>query len=183
MQMNLFNAWFLAVPIFIVGVYIAVCHRDTVKRMADMTGYSRKEKAVTVSASSVPHLFTLLTIFIPLSLNPVAVVIGAPLYAIGLIGFIAAVASYIKAPPEVPAVHGIYKISRNPMYVAALLAYAGITVLTQNILLLILLIIMIILHHVMILSEERACAKRFGKQYEQYKKNTPRYLFLRNQSR
>ncbi len=178
MQINLFNAWFLAVPIFIVGIYIAVRHRDTAKRMADMTGYSRKEKAVTVSASSAPHLFTLLTIFTPLSPSTVAIAMGAPIYAVGLIGFITAVASYIKAPPESLVVHGIYKISRNPMYVAALLAYVGITVLTLNILLAILLIIMIAMHHMMMLSEERACAKRFGKLYEQYRKDTPRYLFL-----
>lgn len=177
MQMNLFNAWFLAVPMIIVGIYIAVFHRNTAKRMADMTGYSRKEKTVTVSASIAPHLFTLLTIFIPLSPSTVAVVIGAPIYAIGLIGFIAAVVSYIKAPPKALAVHGIYRISRNPMYVTALLAYAGITVLTLNILLTILLIVMIALHHMMILSEEGACVKRFGKYYEQYRENTPRYLF------
>jgi protein-S-isoprenylcysteine O-methyltransferase Ste14 len=178
MQMNLFNAWLLVVPIFTVGVYIALRHRDTAKRMADMSGYSRIEKGISVSASLAPHLFTLMTLFIPVSPSTVAVVIGAPLYAIGLIGFVAAVVSYIKTPPEVPAVHGIYIISRNPMYVAALLAYAGITILTLNILLSILLIIMFALHHMMILSEERACAKRFGKQYEQYRENTPRYLFL-----
>lgn len=178
MQVHLFNAWFLAVPVIIVGIYIAVFHRDTAKRMADMTSYSPREKAVTASASVAPHLFTLLTIFIPLSSNTIAVIIGAPLYTIGLIGFIAAVVSYIKAPPEAPAVHGIYKISRNPMYVAALLAYAGIAVMTLNILLTMLLIVMIILHHMMIRAEEKACAKRFGKQYEQYRGNTPRYLFL-----
>ena len=178
MQLNLFNAWFLAIPIIIVGIYIAVFRRDTAKRMADMTGYNRRERAITISASVTPHLFTLLTIFIPLSSNTIAVVIGAPLYTIGAIGFVAAVVSYIKAPSEAPAVQGIYRISRNPMYVAALLAYSGITVLTLNILLAILQVIMIALHHMMILSEESACVKRFGKQYEQYRKNTPRYLFL-----
>lgn len=177
MQVNFFNAWLFTVPIFIVGIYIAVRHRDTAKRMADMTGYSRKEKAATVSASSAPHLFTLLTIFIPLSPSTVAVVIGAPLYAIGLIGFIAAVASYIKAPPEAPAVHGIYKISRNPMYITALLSYTGIAVMTLNIHLTMLLIVMIVLHHMMIQAEEKACAKRFGNQYRRYMENTPRYLF------
>lgn len=178
MQINLFNAWILAVPIIIVGIYVAVFHRGTAKRMADMSGYSRKEGAITVSASIAPHLFTLLTLFIPLSSNTIAVVIGAPLYTIGLIGFVVAVVSYVKTPPGVLASHGIYKISRNPMYVAALLAYAGIAVMTLNILLTVLLIIMTILHHKMILSEERACAKRFGKQYEQYRGNTPRYLLL-----
>lgn len=179
MRLYLFNAWILAVPLVIVGGYIAVFHRAATKRMADMTGYSRQEKVVAALASSAPHLFTLLTIFIPLSPNTVAIVIGTPFYAIGLIGFISAVVSYIKTPPDAVVVHGIYKLSRNPMYVAALLAYAGITVLTLNILLTIVLIIMIVFHHRMILSEESACAKRFGKQYEQYRDNTPRYLFLR----
>ncbi len=178
MQVHLFNAWFLASPMIIVGIYIAVFHRDTVKRMADMTGYSPREKAVTASASVTPHLFTLLTIFIPLSSNTIAIVIGAPLYTIGLIGLVAAVVSYIKSPPEALAMQGIYKISRNPMYVAALLAYTGIAVMTLNILLTMLLIVMIILHHLMIRAEEKACAKRFGKQYEQYKEQTPRYVFL-----
>ncbi len=179
MQLHLFNAWILAVPLIIVGIYIAVFHRDATKRMADMTGYSRKEKVVTALSSSAPHLFTLLTIFIPLSLNRGAIVIGVPLYAIGLIGFISALVTYIKTCSDALVVRGIYKISRNPMYVAALLAYAGITILTLNILLTILLIIMIASHHMMILSEESACARRFGKQYEQYRKDTPRYLFLR----
>ncbi len=179
MQLHLFNAWVLAVPLIIVGVYIGMFHRAATKRMADMTGYSRKEKVVTALASSTPHLFTLLTIFIPLSPNTIAIAIGVSFYAIGLIGFISAVVCYIKIRPDALVVHGIYKISRNPMYVGALLAYAGITVLTLNNLLAILLIIMIAFHHRMILSEESACAKRFGRQYEQYRKDTPRYLFLR----
>lgn len=120
----------------------------------------------------------LLFIFIPLSSNMLAVVIGAPLYAIGLIGFVAAVASYIKAIPEGLATHGIYRITRNPMYVTALLVYAGMAMMTINLLLSVLLIVMIFLHHLMILSEERACVIRFGKQYEQYRIDTPRYLFL-----
>ncbi len=178
MQVHLFNAWLLAVPIIIAGIYIAMFHRDTAKRMADMTGYSPKEKAVTVSASATPHLFTVMTIFIPLSSNTIAVAIGATAYAIGLIGFLSAVSSYIKTPPGVLATHGIYRISRNPMYITALLSFAGIAIMTLNVLLAIILSIMIILHHIMILSEEKACAKRFGKQYEQYEGGTPRYLFL-----
>ncbi len=178
MQIKLFNAWILAAPLILVGLYVAVFHRNTARRMADTTGYSRREKAITISASTSPHLFTLLTIFIPLSSNIIVLAAGTVLYTLGLIGFVAGVASYIKADPESPAMQGIYKISRNPMYVTALLSYAGIAVITLNALLMILLIIMILLHHLMILSEERVCAKNFGKQYEQYSAKTPRYLFF-----
>lgn len=178
MHVHLFNAWFLAVPILSAGIYVAVFHRDTVKRMADMTGYSQKEKALAVSASSTPHLFTLVAFFIPLSSNTIAVAVGATAYAIGLIGFLSALSTYIKTPPGTLATRGMYRISRNPMYVTALLSFAGITIITLNVLPAIILCVMVILHHMMIRSEEKACAERFGKQYEQYKGNTPRYLFL-----
>lgn len=178
-EMNIpFNTWIFSVPMIVVGIFVAVFSRDTAKRMADMTGYSQKEKAITVSASTSPHLFALLTVFIPPSSNISAFVIGALLYATGLIGFVIAVLSYSKTPPETPAAHGIYKISRNPMYVTALIAYTGITVMTLNIALAVLLVIMILLHRLMIKAEEKACLKRFGKQYEQYMENTPRYIFL-----
>ncbi len=178
MQISLFNAWLLSAPIAIIGIDIAVFHRETAKRMADMTGYSRKDKAATISASVAPYPFMFLTIFIPPSSNKVAAVIGALLYAVGLIGFVVAVVNYIKTLPGVLTTNGIYKVSRNPMYVTALLAFTGIAVITLNVLLTILLIIMILLHHMMILSEEKVCAKRFGQQYKQYTGNTPRYLFL-----
>ena len=178
MRIDLFNAWVLSAPIIIIGIYVAVFHRGAAKRMADMTGYSQKEKAAAVSASMSPHLFTLLTIFIPLTSNISAFVTGASLYTAGLAGFILAVVSYSKTLPEAQASHGVYKISRNPMYVTALMAYAGITLMTLNGLLALLLIIIILLHHMMIKAEEKACLQRFGKQYERYMENTPRYLLL-----
>ena len=178
MQINLFNSWIFSAPVILVGVYIAVFHRDTARRMADMTGYSGKEKAAAVAASIAPYPFVVLTVFIPLSSSVSALAIGALLYAAGMAGFVASVASYTKTRPGTLATHGIYQISRNPMYVAALLAFAGIAVMTLSVLLAILLLIMIILHHMMILAEERACVERFGEQYEDYRKNTPRYLLL-----
>ncbi len=144
--------------------------------MADMSHYSRKEKVIAVSASLSPHLFALLCIFIPLSENRLAAVIGSLLYALGLIGFMVAVSSYVKTPPGKPVTRGIYGISRNPMYLTALTAFMGITVMTLNFPLALLLIVRWVLNHRMVLAEESPCLKCFGEDYERYMQNTPRYL-------
>lgn len=178
MQISLFNAWFLSVPMIIIFAYVSVFHTATTKRMGDMNGYTPKEKAAAVLASLSPYPFMIMTVFIPLSANKTAIICGTLLYAVGLIGFLSAVVSYVKIRPGEPATQGIYKVSRNPMYVSAFLIFASIVIMTLNALLTILLIIIITLNHRMIQVEEKACARRFGKTYEHYRENTPRYLFM-----
>ncbi len=178
MRISLFNAWFLSAPMIIIFAYVSVFHTATAKRMGDMTGYTPKEKAATVLASLSPYPFMALTVFTPISSNKAAIVIGALLYAIGLTGFLFAVVNYAKSLPGKPAMQGIYKISRNPMYVSALLIFASIVIVTLNVSLMILLIIIIGLHHGMIRAEENACTRRFAEAYELYTKSTPRYLFI-----
>lgn len=178
MQIGLLNAWLLSLPMIVIFAYVATFHRDAARRMADMSGYAPKEKAAAVLASTAPYPFMILTIFTLISSSKTAVIPGALSYAIGLIGFLSAVTSYTKISPGELAMQGIYKISRNPMYVSALLMFAGIVIMTLNVFLTVLLVIIIILHHKMIQAEETACARRFGKTYERYRENTPRYLFF-----
>lgn len=178
MRISLFNAWFLSAPMIIIFAYVSVFHTATAKRMGDMTGYTPKEKATAVLASLSPYPFMALTVFTPISSHKAAMVIGTLFYTIGLTGFLFAVISYTKIRQGEPATQGIYKVSRNPMYVSALLIFASIVIVTLNISLTILLIIIIGLHHGMIRAEENACTRRFGEAYELYKKSTPRYLFI-----
>jgi len=178
MQIKLLNAWFFSLPMVVIFAYVSVFHRDTVKRMADMTGYARKEKAVAVLASLAPYPFMILTVFTPLSSNKAALFVGSVLYATGLMGFVSAVIGYTTTHPGELSTRGIYKISRNPMYVSALLMFTSIVIMTLNVLLAVLLPVIIILHHKMIQAEENACARQFGKTYERYREHTPRYLFL-----
>lgn len=178
MHMSLLSAWFLSVPMVLIFAYIAIFHRATAKRMSDMTGYTTKEKAIAALASTAPYPFMILTAFTPLTSNTAAIVPGALFYVAGLAGFLFSVVGYTTSLPGKPAMHGIYKISRNPMYVSAFLIFSSIVVMTLNLLLAVLLIVIIILNHGMILSEEKACVKRFGKTYEHYIEKTPRYLFI-----
>jgi protein-S-isoprenylcysteine O-methyltransferase Ste14 len=71
---------------------------------------------------------------------------------------------------------GIYKISRNPMYVGFNLFTISSIFQNANIIVLILGIYSIYSYHLIIKGEENFLEKRFRKQYLDYKKRVNRYL-------
>ena len=72
--------------------------------------------------------------------------------------------------------NGVYRFSRNPMYVAYFICFAGMALLTRSFPLLGLVLIFQISAHWIILAEERWCLERFGDAYAQYRKRVRRYL-------
>ena len=72
--------------------------------------------------------------------------------------------------------NGLYKISRNPMYVGFNLLTISSMIYTLNIWNVILGIYSIAVYHLIILSEERFLENRFGKEYSEYKLKVKRYL-------
>ena len=71
---------------------------------------------------------------------------------------------------------GIYKISRNPMYVGFNLLTVSAIFGLANIAVIFLGIYSIIIYHYIILAEEKFLIKKFGIDYEEYIKRTRRYI-------
>ena len=96
-------------------------------------------------------------------------IIGMILYAISIVHF---------SKPNISGLNtkGLYRISRNPMYIAFFLYFLGCSMLTNSWLLLSILIIFQISVHGLILSEERWCIEQFGEAYKNYMKEVRRYI-------
>ncbi len=72
--------------------------------------------------------------------------------------------------------NGIYKISRNPAFLAFYLMYIGILLLFFNIYLFVVTVITIALFHIQILQEEKFLSTFFKDDYIKYKKTVNRYI-------
>jgi protein-S-isoprenylcysteine O-methyltransferase Ste14 len=72
--------------------------------------------------------------------------------------------------------HGIYRISRNPIYVGVDLITIGSMLFFPGILNIIFALTGIAVHHAIILSEERFLEDRFGQEWLTYKQKTRRYI-------
>jgi protein-S-isoprenylcysteine O-methyltransferase Ste14 len=78
--------------------------------------------------------------------------------------------------PDRLLVGGPYSVSRNPMYIAWTLVYAGLTFVLNTAWPIALLPLVLLLMHLTILREEAVLVARFGDGYLGYKRRVRRYL-------
>ncbi len=71
---------------------------------------------------------------------------------------------------------GLFKISRNPVYLSLLAQALGITILLLNITTIIIFILLLINFNLVIKNEEKFLEKKFGKEYIAYKKRVRRFI-------
>lgn len=71
---------------------------------------------------------------------------------------------------------GIYKISRNPMYMGLYLTFAGCLLYSLNTFYITLSIIVLIIHHIITIAEEKQLLMIYGDAYKLYCNKVRRYL-------
>jgi protein-S-isoprenylcysteine O-methyltransferase Ste14 len=130
-----------------------------------------------------------LNFLIPLGLLAHVFLLGR--IAVGAIAFVAGVGMVIGANrifqrigtntrPSLPTLAlgttGIFTWTRNPMYVGGSLALLGIAIgFALDWVILLLVASLPLIHYGIILREERYLERKFGDEYQRYKKKVPRY--------
>ena len=101
---------------------------------------------------------------------------GIAIYIIGLALLILSIISFSKPSNNGINQVGLYRLSRNPMYVAYFFCFIGISLLVQSFILIGNILVFQISAHWVILSEERWCIEQFGQEYLLYMDKVRRYL-------
>ncbi len=73
-------------------------------------------------------------------------------------------------------VNGLFKLSRNPMYLALYTTFLAAVLFTLNPIILLLAIFVVIVHHRIVLAEERHMHQVFGEEYDSYCMHVRRYI-------
>lgn len=80
-------------------------------------------------------------------------------------------------PPKVLVARGLYRWTRNPMYVGVLSVIAGWAIAFQSRTLAVYLVLVALMFHVFVrVVEEPMLQRKFGPAYEQYRRAVPRWL-------
>jgi len=116
--------------------------------------------------------------FLPIELSSLWFFIGLFVYLLGVvIGTIAMYDFYSTAVDKL-VTKGVYRISRNPMYLSVFLIFFGTGIACVSWLFLLLIMVFVILSHILVSTEERFCLKRYGKSYQEYLNRTSRWIGL-----
>ena len=117
------------------------------------------------------------------------VIAGAVVAAVGILvtitGGLALTRRRTNVSPSLPtlalATTGIFRFTRNPMYVGGMKALAGVALIFALDWLVVLMIpAAFVLHHGIVTREEQYLLRKFGDEYQSYRATAPRYLPLLN---
>ena len=162
----------------IQGFLLLVFPKDVVSRLFDRSGWSEKQRILTIIGKMFSLGCLILIILTPLRINSIAFIVGLILYAVGLAGLVVAMLNFKDTPLNQPVTKGVYKISRHPQIVALFVIFLGICVAIGSWAALFTLMVSKLLQHFGILAEEEICLRRYGESYRAYIERIPRYFLF-----
>ncbi len=168
----------LLLPFFLIRFgLMALLNRAAISRAAHFAPMQGKEMAAywLYQLSNLAILVYLLFLHIKPA-PPLLFYAGWAVYVAGNVLLVFSVVHF--AFPSANGVNqkGLYRISRNPMYLAYFVYFLGCVLLTQSFILLALVFLFQLAAHWVILAEERWCAENLGEEYRRYAREVRRYL-------
>lgn len=171
------NAFFLLIPILLIRYGLLwVLNKEALKRAAFIPALIGRERVAFLFYQVSTILLLVYPFFLKIQMGSAWFVIGLILYSMGTLLYVIATVNYANPNGNGMNLKGLYRVSRNPMYVAYFLYFLGCVLLTSSMVLLVAVIVFQVSAHWIILSEERWCVKEFGEAYIRYMKTVRRYI-------
>jgi protein-S-isoprenylcysteine O-methyltransferase Ste14 len=171
------NAFLTVIPIiFIRYGLLRIIKKEALKRASFFAPIIGREKLAYWVYQITTILILLYLFLLKIKTDSDWFYIGLIVFSLGSILYAVSIINYSK--PKVSGINlsGLYRVSRNPMYIAYFIYFLGCVFLTQSWVLFILLICFQLSVHWIILSEERWCIKKFGEEYIKYMTKVRRYI-------
>jgi protein-S-isoprenylcysteine O-methyltransferase Ste14 len=172
--------WFPATYALITILMVAIYGRDFAKRFLrfPVTKSIKQKIPVMLSATLFGRGLMIYSIFVPLQLNSTWFWIGISIFIIGVILSTITMINFATTPHDQPVTKGMYRISRNPIQVLAMIMWIGVGIATTSWIIVAASLLLAIVSYPSFLAQERACLEIYGDAYQKYMKSTPRYLLF-----
>jgi len=176
-ELGVWNAWILMLPLLLIWLSFLLLNNE---RMEDeQAAWKRVDKRTKKTNITVQLTFfggLIYSVFLPLTLEIPLLWIGLFIYMIGIIFATMAVLVFTATPQDRPVTKGIYRISRNPMYLGMFIIFIGVGTACVSWIFLISAVVSILMMAKVVVYEEAICIGKYGNAYREYMKRTPRWL-------
>ena len=178
-EIGLWNAWiFMLLDVLTFPLFIRIARGRAPEEEGErqVSAISRTKRITLYSSKAIYIPAFIYSIFLPLKLGTVWFYVGFPITLIGLIGGIIVILNWAASPPGVPVTNGLYRYSRHPMYVTALIFFLGVSIATASWVFLLFTVLLIAASFYFATLEEQSCLEKYGDVYREYMDRTPRYI-------
>jgi protein-S-isoprenylcysteine O-methyltransferase Ste14 len=171
------NGIITVIPLILIRYgLLSIINKDALKRASFFAPLIGREKAAFWVYQILTILILLNLLLLKIRTDTDFFYIGLITYSLGIILYAVSIINYSRPMTTGINLNGLYRISRNPMYIAYFIYFLGCVFLTHSMMLLAFLIGFQIASHWIILSEERWCIKEFGEAYLKYMNKVRRYI-------
>ena len=172
------NGLWLLLPFLLIRFgLLAIFSREAVGRAAHFAPMAGGERAACwVYQLSNAALLLYLPFLRVRTEHALPLFVGLACYLAGLVLCAASIAGFAAPSGGGLCTKGIYRFSRNPMYVSYFLCFAGMALLVRSAALTGIVLVFQVSAHWIILAEERWCLETFGADYRRYAERVRRYL-------
>jgi protein-S-isoprenylcysteine O-methyltransferase Ste14 len=171
-----FPATYVLITISIVGIY----GRTFSKRFFRLPKSEsiRPRIPVLLGAALFGRVIMIYSIFVPLKLNTPWLWIGGFIFLCGAGLTAVAMINFATTSHDQPVRKGLYRFSRNPIQVLAIIMWIGVGIATLSWIILGACLLLAVVSYPSIRAQERFCLETYGAAYREYMKSTPRYLLF-----
>ncbi len=173
-ELGLLNAWIFMLPVVAITIFGPTILGE--RGCEEDSGPTPKEKKASAAGSILPFALIAYSIFLPIKLDTAWFPAGVSIYLLGALVIALAIFDFRTTAIDRPVTKGIYRYSRNPMYLGTFLFFAGTAIISLSWIFMALTGVFISLTHIIVISEERSCLHKYGKAYQEYMNHIPRWI-------
>jgi len=179
-QIGLWSAWWFVVFYVLLNItLVAIYPKDFAQRVFGVPEFdSRKERVFSMLNFVLYTGVMVYCVFLPLILGTLWFYAGLAVFVLGIIFYTMAMINYASSPPDHPVTQGIYRISRHPMQVTAIIVWLGAGIATASWVIMAACIAQSVLSYPSMVVQERYCIEKYGEPYREYMKTSPRYFMF-----
>lgn len=175
---ELHNGWIVSVFILLISYGPMTFAGKAGKRLVNFSFMSTRGKALSILMSAVFIVWLLCPVFLRIMFGTVQFYVGVILLIVGAVFSLISFSNYFSTPLDQTIEKGMYRISRNPIYVFMMVMLAGEAFVLHSWIIGISIVICAIMQHFIILEEEAYCEQTYGESYIKFKARVPRYLIF-----
>jgi protein-S-isoprenylcysteine O-methyltransferase Ste14 len=169
-ELGLWNAWIFVLSFLLMFIVWEILNRLRGQKGSirpDKPPFNENEKKLYGISQLIFWASVIYSFFLPLKLVTAWFYVGLLVYLFGMIFTIVAGMSLDNTPMNRPAAKGLYRISRNPIYLGTFLIFIGTGIACASWLFLLLVAVFIVLYDILIAPEERWCLEKYGDAYRE----------------
>jgi len=176
-EIGILNAWVFMIWLIILPFLTKLIIKDknTSKKLRTSVPV-KYEKELNIMSMSVVIFTFLYSIFLPFKYNTFWFYIGVIFFLIGIMIYISAIFYFRNVNANEFFNKGPYRFSRHPVYISMIFIFVSVIFSCLSWVIFILLLFLLFHLIIAVPAEEKYCIKKYGNEYKEYLKKTPRWI-------